>query len=211
MMEKCDLNHCGNAATRSIEDDEGSFSLCDTHFGGVTRAALHQGLSLADAVDAVAWAENIEDAPRFRSGQLLGDGHRQKSPIPQHHRLEYRLDCGRTVHVEEIRISLSTLGHFAGSADAIRSDIITRLPDRVIDQFPGHGGFLIKPVPEGQLPHYLIMVALTCNQSVSDPAADFSLLVVGWLSDGIETSLPGLIEREIRSVEWDKHAVDGSF
>jgi hypothetical protein len=57
MMEKCDLNRCGNAATGSIEDDAGSFSLCDAHFGKVTSAALHQGLSLADAVDAVALAE----------------------------------------------------------------------------------------------------------------------------------------------------------
>lgn len=57
MMEKCDLTRCGNAATGSIEDDEGSFSLCDAHFGEVTSAALHQGLSLADAVDAVTLAE----------------------------------------------------------------------------------------------------------------------------------------------------------
>jgi len=56
-MEKCDLKHCGNAATGSIEDDEGSFSFCDVHFGEVTSAALYQRLSLADAVNAVALAE----------------------------------------------------------------------------------------------------------------------------------------------------------
>ena len=60
MMEKCDLKRCGNAATGSIEDDEGSFSFCDAHFGEVTSAALHQGLSLADAVDAVARAETAK-------------------------------------------------------------------------------------------------------------------------------------------------------
>ena len=75
IMEKCDLKRCGNAATGSIEDDEGSFSFCDAHFGEVTSAALHQGLSLADAVDAVARAEAIEYETRFRSGQPLGDGH----------------------------------------------------------------------------------------------------------------------------------------
>jgi hypothetical protein len=57
MMEKCDLKYCENAATGSIEDDEASFSFCDAHFGKVTSAALHQGLSLADALDAVALAE----------------------------------------------------------------------------------------------------------------------------------------------------------
>ena len=32
---------------------KGSFSFCDAHFGDMTSAALHQELSLADAVDAV--------------------------------------------------------------------------------------------------------------------------------------------------------------
>jgi hypothetical protein len=64
---------------------------------------------------------------------------------PHHHRLAYRLNCGRDVLVEEIRITPSTLGYLAGSKDAIRADLIRRLPDRVMDQFPGHGGFLIKP------------------------------------------------------------------
>jgi len=39
MMEKCDVKRCGNAATGSIEDDAGSFSLCDAHFGEVAAAA----------------------------------------------------------------------------------------------------------------------------------------------------------------------------
>ena len=211
MPEKCDLKRCGNAATGSIEDDEGSFSFCDAHFGDVTSAALHQGLSLADAVDAVARAYTTEDAPRFRSGQSLGDGHHQQGPIQHHRGLNYRLDCGRDVYVEECRISLSTLGFYAGSGTAIRADIIKWLPDRVMDQFPEHSGFLIKPVAEGELPRYLIMVALVCRQPVSDPNSDFSSLVFGWLSDDIETSLPELIEREIRAVEWDRCAADGNF
>lgn len=49
-----------------------------------------------------------------------------------------------------------------------------------MDQFPGHGGFHIKPVPEGELPRYLIIVALV-SQPVSEPASDFSSLVVCWL------------------------------
>ena len=132
------------------------------------------------------------------------------SPTP-HHRLEYRLDCGRDVYVEELRIMSSTLGYFAGSGDAIRSEVIKGLPDRAFDQFPGSGGVLVKPVPEGELPAFTFMVSLVCHQPGSEPDSDFSSLVVCWLGDDIETSLPEMIEREIRAVEWDKQAVDGNF
>lgn len=130
---------------------------------------------------------------------------------PHHRGLEYHLDCGRDVYVEEIRIALSTLGHYAGSADAIRAEVIRRLPDRAFDQFPGSGGVLVKPVPEGELPAFTFMVSLACRQPVFDPAADFSGLVVCWFTDDVETSLPEMIHREICSVEWDKHAVDVNF
>jgi len=46
--------------------------------------------------------------------------------------------------------------------------------------------------------------------STSDPDNDMSSLIVCLLGDDIETSLPELIDREIRSVEWDKYAMDGS-
>jgi hypothetical protein len=209
MTEKCALNRCENPAAGSIEDDEGSFSFCDDHFDSVTSAALHEGLSLADAVDAVALAETVEDETRFRSGQSLGDGHRQQGPIP-HHRLEYRLDSGREVSVEEIRITPSTLGYLAGSKDAIRAEVIKRHPERVREQFPGHGAFLIKPIREGALPAFIIIVVLV-SQPVCDPAADFSSLVFSWLSDDLDSSLPELIGREIQGIPWDKLAVDGNI
>jgi hypothetical protein len=65
MTEKCEVNRCENPAAGPIEDDEGSFSFCDDHFDKVTSAALHEKLSLADAVDAVALAENIGNARHF--------------------------------------------------------------------------------------------------------------------------------------------------
>jgi hypothetical protein len=49
--------------------------------------------------------------------------------------MEYRLDCGRCVLGEEIRIMPSTLGFFAGSGDAIRSEVIKWLPERVLGGF----------------------------------------------------------------------------
>lgn len=36
-------------------------------------------------------------------------------------------------------------------------------------------------------------------------------LVVCWLGDDFEMSLPELIEREIRAIEWNKYAVDGNI
>lgn len=57
MTEKSGINRSGNAAVASIEDDEGSFSFCDAHFGDVTSAARHQGLSLAAAPDSVTLGE----------------------------------------------------------------------------------------------------------------------------------------------------------
>jgi len=129
---------------------------------------------------------------------------------PRHRRLAFRLNCGRDALVEEIRIAPSTLGYLVGTEAIIRADLIRHLPDRVMDQFPGHGGFLIKPVADGELPRYLIMVALV-SQPVSDPAADFSSLVVCWLGDDIETSLTEMIDREIRDLDWDQCAVDDNF
>jgi hypothetical protein len=78
----------------------------------------------------------------------------------------------------------------------------------VHEQFPGSGSFLIKPVPEGELPAFTFMVALVCHQPVSDPAADTSSLLLCWLGDDVDGSLSQLIEREIRDIEWDRCAVD---
>jgi hypothetical protein len=126
-------------------------------------------------------------------------------------KMEYRLDSGRTVYIEEIRITSSTLGYVAGSTDAIRAEVIRRLPDRAFEQFPGRDGLLVKPVPEGELPAYACMVALVCHQPVSDPHSDLSTLTVCWLGDDIETSLLEMIGREIRAIEWDQCAADGNF
>src|SRR6266487_5999983 len=94
--------------------------------------------------------------------------------------LEYRLDCGRTVYVEEIRVSPSAFGYLSGTKEAIRADVIKGLPTRVREQFPGNYGVVIKPILEGRLPTYTFEAALTCDQTVSDPKADFSSVVICW-------------------------------
>jgi hypothetical protein len=150
------------------------------------------------------WASDFRD--------IIGEvRHFQQSPAPCHPGLEYRLDCGRTVYVEECYVSPSAVGYLAGRRQAIRADLVTRLPERAREQFPGIGGVYVKPVPEGELPAYTIMVALVCHQPVSDPNSDISSLTVCWLGDDIETPLRELISREIFDVEWDEYAVDGCF
>ena len=137
----------------------------------------------------------------------------QTEYAPYHRRLRYRLDCGREVSVEGCYVSPSTLGVIEGSIKYIRDGIIERLPKRAQEQFPWEetNGVFVKPVPEGELPVYAFMVHLVCYEPVSDPDNDMSSLIVCWLGDDIEMSLPELIEREICSVEWDKYAVDGNI
>lgn len=130
--------------------------------------------------------------------------------VPCYRRLRFRLDCGREVDVEGLHITPSTIGYLEGSREYIRDPIIQRLPERVRQQFPGISGLFIKPVPEGELPVHTFMVDLVCHEPVSDRTECMSMLTVCWLGDDIEASLPELIDSEIRSVEWDKYAVDGS-
>jgi len=52
---------------------------------------------------------------------------------------------------------------------------------------------------------------LVCYKPISDTTADFFDLVVSWSSDDLDSSLPELIEREIRDIEWDRCAVDDNF
>jgi hypothetical protein len=124
----------------------------------------------------------------------------------------FRLDCGREVVLEQCHIELSALGWLTGHKDFIRAKVIEALPKRIRRQFPGdYYGVLIKPIPEGDLPVYVFMVSLQCHQTVGfDPEKDCSSLVVCWLGNDIETMLTEMISREIRSVDWEKYAVNGA-
>ncbi len=64
-----------------------------------------------------------------------------------------------------------------------------------------------KPVPEGELPLFTFMVELVSMSGVCD--GEISTLVVCWLGNDIHTNLPELIDREVRSVDWDGYASDG--
>jgi hypothetical protein len=127
--------------------------------------------------------------------------HFQQSPPPSHPGPDYPLDRGRMVYVEEIRIIAST--QIAGSKGANRTDAIERYPKTVREQFPGRAVYRVRPIPEGGVPKFIFMVALVCYQPTSDTTADLFELVVSWSSDDLDSSLPELIEREIRDIEWD--------
>jgi len=125
----------------------------------------------------------------------------------------FRSDCGREVRLEECHIERSALGWIEGSDELIRVDLIETLPTRARKQFPGdYYGLFIKPLPDGDLPLYTFMVSLHCHETVGvDPESDFSSLIVCWLGNTIGTNLSELIAREIRSVDWDKYAVNGAI
>jgi len=157
--------------------------------------------------------------------------------------INYQLDCGRWVTVDECYIGASMLGYLAGSPENPRviRHVIENLPERIHRQFgfPGRcsGGsideatrtiwvtsspdaeyFYIKRLPEGEpLPAFVFMVYLISepvsglrHSKVTDlPHYDGSKLIVCWLSDDITTAtLPELIKRETRAIEWNKYAVD---
>ena len=81
-----------------------------------------------------------------------------------------------------------------------------------VDSSPDEDYFYIKPLPEGHpLPRFVFMVYLV-SKPISDPEShDGSKLIVCWLSDDITTSLPDLIKRETRGIEWNKYARDFGY
>jgi hypothetical protein len=127
--------------------------------------------------------------------------HFQQSPAPSQPGPDDPSDRSRMVYVQEIRITAST--QIAGSKGANRTDAIERYPKTVREQFPGRAVYRVRPIPEGQLPAFIFMVALVCYQPTSDTTADVFELIVSWSSDDLDSNLPELIEREIRDIEWD--------
>ena len=157
--------------------------------------------SLAGTLDV--FAEALRERRELRAadfGDIIAEvRHFQQSPTPCHPGPDYPLDRGRMVYIEEIRISLTQI---AGSKGANRSDAIERYPKTVREQFPGRALYRVRPIPEGELPAFIFMVALVCCQPVSDAAIDSFRLVVSWSSDDLDSSLADKIEREVSDIEW---------
>jgi hypothetical protein len=154
--------------------------------------------SLAGTLDV--FAEALRERRELRAGDfrdiIAEVRHFQQSPTPN-----YPSDRSRMVYVQEIRITAST--QIAGNDAPTRDDVVKRYPKSVREQFPGRAAYLVRPIPEGKLPAFIFMVALVCYQPTSDTTADLFELVLSWSSDDLDSSLPELIEREIRDIEWD--------
>ena len=159
--------------------------------------------TLAGTLDI--FAEALRERRELRAadfGDIIAEvRHFQQSPTPSHPGPDYPSDRNRMVYVEEIRIISST--QIVGSEGANRTDAIERYPKTVREQFPGRALYRVRPIPEGPLPAFIVMVALVCYQPTSDTTADLFELVVSWSSDDLDSNLPELIEREIRDIEWD--------
>ena len=56
----------------------------------------------------------------------------------------------------------------------ICAEVIERYPKSVREQFPGRAVYRVRPIPEGELPAFVFIVALVCYPPASDTAADFS-------------------------------------
>lgn len=159
--------------------------------------------TLAGTLDIFAQA--LRERRELRAadfGDIIAEiRHFQQSPTPSHPGPDDPSDRSRMVYVEEIRIIAST--QIAGSKGANRTDAIERYPKTVREQFPGRAVYRVRPLPEGQLPAFIFMIALVCYQPTSDTTADLFELIVSWSSDDLNSSLPEMIEREIRDIEWD--------
>ncbi len=159
--------------------------------------------TLAGTLDI--FAEALRERRELRAADL-GDiiaeiRHFQQSSHPSPPGPNYPSDRGRMVYVDEVRIISST--QIARNDAPTRDDVVKRYPKFVREQFPGRALYRVRPIPEGELPAYIFMVALVCYQPTSDTVADFFDLIVSWSADDLDFSLPELIEREIRDVPWD--------
>ena len=158
--------------------------------------------SLAGTLDILS--EALRERRELRAadfGDIIAEvRHFQQSPTSSHPSPDYSSNRSRMVLVEEIRIISST--QIAGSGAPTRDDVVKCYPKSVREQFPGRAAYFVRPIPDGSLPAFIFIVALVCYQPVSDAATDSFRLVVSWSSD-LDSSLPELIEREIRDIQWD--------
>jgi len=90
--------------------------------------------------------------------------------------------------------------------------VLERLPQRLREQFPGHDGFSIAPPQTGELPTYLVCVALYSPTPVRDATdSDYSGLVHCWMVDALPTDLATHLADQVMLVNWDRYAVNGTY
>ena len=119
----------------------------------------------------------------FKNSLMRGESTVAHAGRRSAHGLEYQLPGGRTVQVEELCFRISRLGVLAGAGGTHSREGRERASQAgaCAVSGPGNYGLIIKPVPEGTLPAYVLMAALASDQPVSDPSADCSRIpLLAW-------------------------------
>lgn len=141
--------------------------------------------------------------------KVLDHGHKWKTMEwhLRHRATRIELVSGRVVLVEQVHIELSTLGILEGKFESVRQQALSYLPNRAQALFPGALALNIAPIGTNSLPLYTVFVGLHSDSPLGD--GDFSSMVHCWMTDQLPTDLPGHIEENVRSIEWDRWAADG--
>ena len=121
----------------------------------------------------------------------------------------FSTSSGRKLYFDQLHIRTSDLGFLMGSAAAIRTEVLRRLPAEVTRTF-GQSGLLLQEPPDGRLPTFTFFVKLHSYTPVKPPA-DYSSLVVVWFADALPDCLPAELATRLQDIEWDKYAKDGDY
>lgn len=117
--------------------------------------------------------------------------------------------CGRLVLLERLDIRTTKLGILEGSAETIRAEVLQRIPGEVSKKY-GKTGLLLHEPPPGALPNYTYLMQLHSHDALA-PEGDFSSLVAVWFADSLPANLDAEVAAQVRSIEWELHAVDGEY
>src|SRR5687768_6009711 len=121
----------------------------------------------------------------------------------------FTTSSGRKVYFEQLHIRRSSLGFLEGSAAAIRTEVLRRLPAEVTRTF-GQTGLLLREPPDGPLPAFTFFVQLHSYTPVK-PGADCSSLVVVWFADALPDCLPAELAAQLQGIQWETYAKDGDY
>lgn len=121
----------------------------------------------------------------------------------------YELGATRKVWLQQLIIRRSALGIYLGRADDVRRTILERLPDDVRRMCGENTGVVVKELPPGELPTYVLIAEFLSPTPVHE-GFDCSSLAICWFSDAVAVDTE-MVGEQVRSVDWDAEARDGEY
>jgi len=117
---------------------------------------------------------------------------------------------GRRVLLEAIHIRSFTHGFLEGRSELICEQVLNDLPKVAVALLPGTQAVYIDPLPiaADAMPELVYFCGFICFDGF-DADADCSSLTTVWYSDDLSQTIPDFLKVRMRSVPWEKHAVDG--